>query len=145
MATGVGQIGHVGIEVLAAARAIMLGVEHDDVARPPGEGIAQIVKGTTTEPIAVGAASTIRAASPPVVPALDADLGFGQVLGAGDPHGGIAAVFARSWHGIAPERKVLSGNTPGDGKVFTDSARFLCYRLNWSVKLLRGCPMGLSR
>jgi len=107
----------------------MLRVEHDDVAWPPGEGVAQVVKGATTEPIAVGAVSAMRATAPPVVTALDADLGFGQILGARDPHGGIRAVFARSWHGVAPERRVLPGNTPDDGEVFTDPARFLCYRL----------------
>jgi hypothetical protein len=52
----------------------ILRVEHDDVAWPPGEGVAQVVEGATTEPIAVGAVSTMRATAPPVVTALDADL-----------------------------------------------------------------------
>jgi hypothetical protein len=107
----------------------MLRVEHDEVARPPGEGVAQVVEGAATEPVAVGTTSAMRATAPPVVPALDADLGLGQILGAKDPHSGIGAVFARSWHGVAPERRALSGNTPVDGEVFTDPARFPCYRL----------------
>jgi hypothetical protein len=111
----------------------MLRVEYDDVAWPPGEGVAQVVEGAVTEPVAVGAVSAMRATAPPVVPALDADLGFGQILGAGDPHGGIGAIFARSWHGIAPERRVIPGNTAEDGEVFTNPARFLCYRLEFSI------------
>jgi hypothetical protein len=35
VAAGVGQVGHVGVEVLAATGAVVLGVEHDDVAGPP--------------------------------------------------------------------------------------------------------------
>src|SRR5512142_2694880 len=45
MAAGVGQVGHVGVEVLAAAGAVVLGVEHDDVAGPAGEGVTEVVEG----------------------------------------------------------------------------------------------------
>ena len=34
-------------------------LRHDDVAWPPGEGVAQVVEGATTEPIAVGAVSAM--------------------------------------------------------------------------------------
>jgi hypothetical protein len=71
----------------------------------------------------------MRAGPAPVVAALDADLGLGQVLGASDANRRVGAIFAGSWQGVTPEREVLSENTSDDGKVFTDSARFLCYRL----------------
>src|ERR1700677_5046124 len=74
-----------------------------------------------------------------VVAALDADLGLGQILSASDADRRIGAIFAGSRHGVTPERKVLPGITSADGKVFTDSARFPCYRL---IDL---GPNGLSR
>jgi hypothetical protein len=126
MAAGVGQIGHVGVEVLAAPGAGVLGEEHNEVAGPPGKRVSQVVEGASREPIAVGAMAAVRAGAPAVVSAADDDLGLGQILGAVDPHGGIGAIFAGSWHGAAPGRRVLPGITSEDGKVFTGSARFLC-------------------
>jgi hypothetical protein len=43
MAAGVGQVGGVGEEVLAAKAAVVLRDEQDEVAGPPGEGITQVV------------------------------------------------------------------------------------------------------
>ncbi len=129
MAAGVGQVGGVGVEVLAATPAVVLGTEQDDVAGPPGEGIAQVVKGATDEPIAGGLATAVRAGPAAVVAALDANLGLGQIIRTSDADGGVGAIFAGAWHGVTPERKILSGNTSRNGKVFTDSARFSCYRL----------------
>src|SRR5262245_30390673 len=129
MAAGGGQVGHVGVEVLAATGAVVLGVEHHDLAWPPCERISQIMKGAAGQPIAIGAVTAVWTRSPPVVLAADADLGLGQILGTFDPHSGIGAIFAGSWHGETPGRKVLPGNTLDDGKVFTELARFLCYRL----------------
>src|SRR5262249_32936515 len=45
MAAGVGQVGGIGVEVLAAGAAIVLRAEQDDVAGPAGEGITQVVEG----------------------------------------------------------------------------------------------------
>ena len=61
----------------------------------------------------------MRAGPPAVVAAADADLGLGQVLGTIDADRRVGAIFAGSWHGVTPERKVLPGNTLDDGKVFT--------------------------
>jgi hypothetical protein len=129
MAAGGGQVGGVGVEVLAAAAAVVLRGEQDDVAGPPGEGVAQVVEGAANEPIAGGAVSAMRAGAPPVVAAADAEIGLGQVLGASDSESGIGAIFAGSWHGVPPEGEDLPGDTLVGGKVFTDSARFPCYRL----------------
>ena len=133
MAAGVGQVGHIGVEVLAAVGAVVLGIKHHHIARPPGEGVAQIMEGPATQPITIGPVAAVRAGATPVGPAPDADLGLGQILGTFDPHGGIGAIFARSWHGEAPGRRVLPGITSEDGKVFTDTARFSCYRLKCQV------------
>ena len=77
----------------------MLGVDQDQVTRSSGERIAQVVKGATSRAIAVGAMTTAGAGSPPIVSALDADLGLGQVFDAVDPLRGIGSIFAGSRHG----------------------------------------------
>src|SRR4051812_28038165 len=80
-------------------------------------------------PVAVGTVTTTRTGPAPVVAAPNADVGPGQVLDAGDAFGGVGSVLAGSGHGDAPEGSVLSGDTPYSGRLFTDPARFPCYRL----------------
>ena len=63
-------------------------------------------------------------------------LALGQVLGSRDADRRIGAIFAGSRQGVTPERKVLPGITSDDGKLFTDSARFPCYRLYLTGKQL---------
>ena len=118
MTAGVGQVGGVGVEVLAAAAAVVLRTKQDDVAGPPGKGIAQVVEGAAGDPVAVGAVTTPRAGAPPVVAAPDADLGPGQVLGSIDAEGRVGAIFAGSWHSAPPEKTALPGDTLGDGRMF---------------------------
>jgi len=77
MAAGVGQVGHVGVEVLAAASAVVLGIEHHDIARPTREGIAQIMEGAPGRPIAIGTVAAVRAVSTAIDAAADADLSLG--------------------------------------------------------------------
>jgi hypothetical protein len=102
VAPGVGQAGHVGVEIAVALRAVVLGVEHHEVARPAGEGVAEVVEGAARGPVTVGAMVTPRAGPAAVIAAPEADVGLGQVVDAGDALGGIGAVFAGSWHGVAP-------------------------------------------
>src|SRR5579884_90941 len=61
MAAAIGQVGHVGVEVLPAAGAVVPGVEDDDVAGPAGEGVAEVVEGAAAPTIAVGAVAAPRA------------------------------------------------------------------------------------
>jgi hypothetical protein len=129
MAAGGGQVGGVGVEVLATGSAVVLRAEKDDVAGPLGEGVAQVVEGAADEPIAGGAVPAMRARAPAVVAAADADVGLGQVLGPSDAESRVGAIFAGSRHGIPPKRRALPGDTLDDGKVFTETARFPCYRL----------------
>src|SRR5512135_788090 len=140
VAAGVGQGGHVGVEVLAALRAEVPGVEHDEVAGPTGEGIAEVVEGAAAPTIAVGAVAAPWAGPAAIVAAAEADVGFGQVIDAGDALGGIGAVFAGSWHGRAPGRGDLRGDTPGGGKLFTRVTRFPRYRVEKKVRWFHQCP-----
>ncbi|MBV8402528.1 MAG: hypothetical protein JOZ17_27985 [Acetobacteraceae bacterium] len=92
VAAGVGQVGHVRVEVPATAGAVMAGVEHDDVAGPSGERVAEVVESTAAATIAVGAVAAARAGPAAVIAAPDADVGSGQVVDAGDALGGVGAV-----------------------------------------------------
>jgi hypothetical protein len=125
MAAGVGQLGGVGVEVLAARAAIVLRAEQDEIAGPAGVGVAQVVEGTAGDPIPVGAVTAPRAGAAAIVAAPDADLGLGQILDAIDTEGGVGAIFAGSWHGVTPGRRGLPGDTFDDGKVFTAPPGFL--------------------
>ena len=87
-----------------------VGVDHDEVTGPSGEGVAQVVKSASGLMIAVGAMATARAGPPLAISALAADLGLGQVLDAGDALGGIGAVFAGSRHGETPGRNGSTRN-----------------------------------
>jgi hypothetical protein len=123
VAAGIGKVGHVGIEVLTAAGAIMLGVDQDDVARSAGEGIAQVVEVAAGEAVAVGTMAAAWAGSPAVIAALAGDLGLGQIDDACGALGGVGAIFAGWRHGLAPGRRVLPGNTQPNGGLFTKFAR----------------------
>src|SRR5208337_5007107 len=98
------------VEILATAGAIVLGIDHNQFAGPTGQGIAQVVEGASHPPIAIGALAATWTGSTPVISALAADLGLGQVLDAGDALGGIGAVFAGSRHGETPGRNGSTRN-----------------------------------
>ena len=123
VAAGVGEVGHVGVEVLATVGAIMLGVDQDDIARSAGKGIAQVVKSTASEAVAVGAMAASRTGPPAVIAALAGDLGLGQIVDACGALGGVGAVFAGWRHGLAPGRGFLPGITKLSGVLFTKFAR----------------------
>jgi hypothetical protein len=123
VAAGVGEVGHVGVEVLATVGAIMLGVDQDDIARSAGEGIAQVVKSTASEAVAVGAMAASRTGPPAVIATLAGNFGLGKVIDACGAFGGIGAVFAGWRHGLAPGRGLLPGITKLSGVLFTKFAR----------------------
>ena len=75
----------------------------------------------------LGAAARARPSA--VIAALDTDARPWQVVATGNPLTGVGSVFTGSWHGDAPGREVLPGYTMRGGMMFTDSARFPCYRL----------------
>src|SRR5262249_22769482 len=93
----------------------------------------QVVEGAAGDPVAGGAVTTPRAGAPPGVAAAHADLGLGEGLGSVDAEGRVGAICAGAWHGVPPERRVLPGDTLGDGKMFIIPARFPCYRVDFSL------------
>jgi hypothetical protein len=101
MAAGCGQVGAVGVEVFAALRAEVLGVGQDEVAGASGDEVAEIVEGAMEDPVAVGTMATAGTGPSSEVAAAFADLGFWQVLNAGDALGGVGQVFSGTGHGAA--------------------------------------------
>jgi hypothetical protein len=99
MAAGGGQVGGVGVEVLAALGAVVLRVSQDEIARPAGDEVAEVVEGPLEDPIAVSTMATTRARSSPEVAAPMTDLRLGQILDAGNALGGVGQVFSGSWQG----------------------------------------------
>src|SRR5215472_10561493 len=65
MSAGRGQVGGVGVEVLAAPGAEVLGVGQDEVAGAPGGEIAEVMEGASEDPVTVGAMATVGAGPPP--------------------------------------------------------------------------------
>jgi hypothetical protein len=117
------KVGHVGIEILAAAEAIVLRVKHDQVAWPLGERVAEVVENAARQTIAIGTMAATRAETPAVVAAPEADVGLGQVVNARDPLGGIGSIFAGPWHDETPGRKILPRDTLSSGVLFIKMAR----------------------
>jgi hypothetical protein len=117
------QVGHVGIEILAAAEAIVLRVKHDQVAWPLGERVAEVVESAARQTIAIGTMAATGAETPAVVAAPEADVWLGQVVNASDPLGGIGSVFAGPWHDETPDRKILPRDTLAPGVLFIKMAR----------------------
>jgi len=111
MATRRGEVGGVGVEVLAAAGAVVLGVGQAEVVGPPGEEIAEVMEGALELAIAVGAVSTAGTGPAFEVAAETEDLGRGEVLNAGDALGRVGAIISWSWHGsILLKGLFLSGD-----------------------------------
>src|SRR5918998_2648188 len=75
-----GEVGRLGVEVLAAVGAVVLGVSQADVVGPPGEEIAEVMEGALELAIAVGAVPTAGAGPAFEVAAASEDLGRGEVL-----------------------------------------------------------------
>jgi hypothetical protein len=123
VAAGIGEVGHVGVEVLAALGAIVLRVDQDDVARSAGERVAQVVECAMDDAVAIGTMSTAWTGPLAIIAVLAGDLGLGQVFDVSDALGGVGAVFSGCGHGSIPGRGVLPGITQPYGVLFTEFAR----------------------
>ena len=92
------EIGHVGVEVNIALDATMLRICDAKIARPPGERISKIVQRSLDAPKPIGAAATLRTATPLVITAPPDNLWFRKVFNTSDPFARIGDVFTGLWH-----------------------------------------------
>lgn len=98
VAVGQGQVQHVGIEIVIAAAAAMLRVNHVQVAGPPAERIAQVVQGPIRRAQPISAAAALGTDAAGIVPRAFDDPNRGQVLDAGNAFRGFGPVKSRSGH-----------------------------------------------
>jgi len=97
-APGQGKVQHVGIEVLLAARTIMLREPDEKIDWPFRSGVSQIVEHSVHPPVTICTMVAHRARPALEVPAPSDRLRFRKVLNTGDPLGSVRSVFPRSSH-----------------------------------------------
>jgi hypothetical protein len=100
---GFGQrvFGRVRREVATALGAVMLRVDEMEVTRSGGDQVPHVVKDAREDTVARAPFPTSRAVLVLEVAAAPNDLGFRQILRAGDTRGGVGQVCAGTRHGKA--------------------------------------------
>src|SRR5208282_1751713 len=101
MRFGQGVIGHVGVEVLSAASAMMLRVDQVNVTRAASNQVSHVMQDTGVD--AVPSATPVASGTGLiwVVTASANDPCFGQILWVGSPLGAVRQVFSGTGHGKA--------------------------------------------
>jgi hypothetical protein len=95
-----GQVGHVGVEVFIALRAMVNRIREGDVVRTTRDQIPQIMQHSMGLTIPVGTVSAMGAWLFFAISTAFDDFRFGQVFDASDAFRGIRQVFTWSWHGM---------------------------------------------
>ena len=98
MRPGSGQIQHVGIEIVVAMLAVVLGIGHVQIARPVVKRVAQFVQRALTRPQARRAPVTLRTALAWIVARTLDNLRLRKILDIDDAFRGIGQINS-GWHG----------------------------------------------
>jgi len=98
MGVGQGQIQHVGVEIVAAGRIVMLRVGDRQLARPSGHRVAQIVQRPLGRPQPVRPVSTPGAPASAIVARPPDDLRRGKIFNPLNAFGGVRHIAPRSIH-----------------------------------------------
>ncbi len=132
-APGQCQVRHVGVEVLLAARAIVLREPDEKIHWTFRPGVSHIVEDPLHPPVTVSAVIAGGTGPSLEVPAPGDRLRFRKVLNAGDPLRSVRSVLAGSSHFPSLQVKIFS--SPGEIDINRPSlegkARFLSYSLNF--------------
>jgi hypothetical protein len=107
VAVGVGQIGEVGVEILAAPRTTMLGILDHQFDGMILCQIPQIVQPALVYPVPIGGVRTPRTAPALEVAGTAQDSGRRQILDARYPLGWIGTVVARPGHAGVSQKNPL--------------------------------------
>ena len=94
------QVGHIGVEVFIALRAMVDRIGDVNFVRTIGGQIAQIVQLSRCFSIPIGTVPTAGARLTLVIPTALEDFRLWQVFDARDAFRGIGQIFAWSWHGM---------------------------------------------
>jgi hypothetical protein len=98
---GQGVVGHVRVEMLPTARAMMLRVDQMNLARPPSHDVADVVQDALSGSAAKTGFAATGTRSMREVPAAMNDFGFGQIFGSRDAFRGIRQISSGARHGKA--------------------------------------------
>jgi hypothetical protein len=102
------QIGHVSVEIMAAAGAVMLRIGEEEIVGPSRHKISHVVQKTGDAPQSVGSSAAPRAGTAFVVVAAVADGGFGQILNTSDSFGNVGQIFTGCGHGTVLQVRLSS-------------------------------------
>jgi hypothetical protein len=105
---GRGQVGHVGGKEVAASGAVVLGVGELDVAGPPSQRVAQIMRGAGEDSIPGARLAASRTGPMLVISTGPNALGRWEHLGIGDAQSGVWRVDCRTEHDNALPSQRLS-------------------------------------
>jgi hypothetical protein len=100
MGTRQGQIGHIGVEVFIALRAMVDRMGEVNDMRSARNQVSQIVQRPCGTAIPIGTVSAKWARLPSIISSAFDDFWLGQVLHARDALRSIRQIFAWSWHGM---------------------------------------------
>jgi hypothetical protein len=92
------QVGHVGVEVFFALRAVVDRIGDVEFARTAGDQIPQVMQPSRRFPIPIGTVPAAGTRLPLVIPAALDDFRLGQILDARDAFRRIGQIFAWSGH-----------------------------------------------
>lgn len=95
---GRGQVGHVGVKILAALTALVLRVGEMDFARPTVDQVAEIMQISGENLVSPATFPAAGARPRGKVSAAFNDFGFGQILRISDSFRGIRQIFAGAEH-----------------------------------------------
>jgi hypothetical protein len=104
---GPGHVRHVGVEVLAAVSAVMLRITQMDLAWPASNPVPQVAQHTGDQSISGARLATVGTQATFEIPAAFNDLRLGEILGVGNPFGGVRQILSRTRHGKSLLTKLL--------------------------------------
>jgi hypothetical protein len=110
---GSGEVGHVGVEILAALAAFVLRVGEMDFTRSAADKVAEVVQFSREKFLAAAAFATAWARPRGKISTAFNDFGFGQILRIGDAFRGIWQILARTEHDKAlHDQELLAQRLP---------------------------------
>jgi hypothetical protein len=95
---GGSQVGSVGVEILAAFAAVMLGVGEVNIPRAPGDKITDVVQHAVPRSIPIAGLAAPRTAPMLEVATLTGDFRLGQLFRPGNPLGRVRQIFSGTGH-----------------------------------------------
>jgi hypothetical protein len=128
MAAGRSEVGHVGVEVTAAAGAVVLRVDDQQAAWPVTERTAEVVQRAATFAMTEAGAVTTRTSPTAIVTRAVNEQRLGEVFNAGDPLGAVGDILSRSHGWLLSWARLVTPVKPPRRRN-SRTTQFPCYSL----------------